>query len=84
MVAKQRDRGGVNLWNTEEDIHLETFYTGYASIPEIARALKRTESSVAHRVAITIAGTGNKRQEDEKKACLLHSLDLMKSGGRFK
>jgi hypothetical protein len=74
---------GVNFWMPEEDKHLEENYTGYASIPIIAKTLARTEKSVANRIAITISGSGGRRMEEEKQACILHSLDLLKSGGRY-
>jgi hypothetical protein len=74
---------GVNFWMPEEDKYMEENYRGYASIPFIAKNLGRTEKSVANRIAITISGGGGRRMEAEKQACILHSLDLLKSGGRF-
>ena len=41
-------------------------------------------SAVTKRIATAMAGDGNKTLELEKQACLLHSLDLLKSGGMFK
>jgi hypothetical protein len=75
---------GVNFWLQEEDKYMEENYTGYASIPIIAQALSRTEKSVANRIAITISGNGGRRMEEDKQACILHSLDLLRSGGRYK
>jgi hypothetical protein len=75
---------GVNFWMPEEDKYMEENYTGYASIPIIAQALSRTEKSVANRIAITISGNGGRRMEEDKQACILHSLDLLRSGGRYK
>jgi hypothetical protein len=75
---------GVNFWMPEEDEYMEENYSGYASIPGIAKALGRTEKSVANRIAITISGNGGRRMEEDKQACILHSLDLLRSGGRYK
>jgi hypothetical protein len=75
---------GVNFWAPEEDEYVEKNYTGYASIPIIAKMLARTEKSVANRIAITISGNGGRRMEEDKQACILHSLDLLRSGGRYK
>lgn len=75
---------GVNFWMPEEDKHLEENYTGYASIPALAKTLGRTEKSVANRIAITISGNGGHAEEATKQACLLHSLDLLRSGGRYR
>jgi len=72
-------------WTEHEDEHIEKNYSGAKSIVEIAKALKRTETSVAKRIAITVAGngSGSKREEAQRCAAMLHSLDLLKSGGRW-
>ena len=84
MTTRQDEPGGANFWTPEEDIYLARNFTGYAAIQKISRALNRSESAVTKRIATAMAGDGNKRLELEKQACLLHSLDLLKSGGMFK
>lgn len=70
-------------WTEEEDKHLTDNYAGAWSIPEIAKALGRSDTSVVKRAAIIIAAKSDKRAEAIKRSCIMHSLDLLRSGGRF-
>ena len=78
--------GGVNFWSDDDIRYLFANCKGYSTIPSIAKALGRTELAVARRVALAMSsrdGMGKQGKINERQACIMHSLDLMRSGGRF-
>ena len=78
--------GGVNFWSNDDIRYLFANCKGYSTIPAVAKALGRTELAVARRVALAMStrdGMGNQGKVEERQACIMHSLDLMRSGGSF-
>lgn len=75
--------GGVNYWTPEDERYLFTHCKGYSTIPKIAKALERTEMSVARRIAVVMNKRDGFDNLNDRLACIMHSLDLLASGGRF-
>ena len=74
----------IRPWLEHEDEHILDNYTGVESIPDIAKFLKRTEVSVAKRIAATINSNESESAQAQRQASILHALDLLKSGGRWR
>ena len=75
--------GGVNYWTPEEERHLFTHCKGYSTIPKIAKDLGRAEISVARRIALAMSKREGAGNLEDRVACIMHSLDLLASGGTF-
>ena len=75
--------GGVNFWEVEDERYLFTHCKGYSTIPKIAKALGRTELSVARRIALAMSKREGAGSLENRLACIMHSLDLAASGGSF-
>ena len=75
--------GGVNYWTSEDERYLFTHCKGYSTIPKIAKALGRTEMSVARRIAVVMNKRDGFDNLNDRLACIMHSLDLSASGGSF-
>lgn len=75
--------GGPNFWSPEDERYLFTHCKGYSTISKIAKDLGRTELSVARRIALAMSKREGFGNLEDRLACIMHSLDLVESGGRF-
>ncbi len=75
--------GGPNFWEVEDERYLFTHCKGYSDIPKIAKALGRTELNVARRIALAMSKRESAGSLEDRLACIMHSLDLVASGGKF-
>jgi hypothetical protein len=80
---KAEKPGGPNFWEVEDERHLFTHCKGYSDIPKIAKTLGRTELSVARRIALAMSKREGAGSLEDRLACIMHSLDLVASGGKF-
>jgi len=82
--AKREKPVGVNFWEPEEEQYLWKNCKGYSTIPEIAKVLKRSQVSVARRIALAMSKRETSINLEDRLACIMHSLDLLASGGSFR
>jgi len=71
-------------WRDHEDLYLEENYSGPSSIPELAKALGRTEFATERRAKMLIVSSPEKKREAEIVSCNRHLADLMREGSRWR
>lgn len=73
----------IKPWTEQEDYFLEENYSGDASIPFIAKSLKRTEVATEKRIRIIRCQDPKIVKGKDFMACVKHGENLLRSGKKW-